>query len=88
MPLWMLTPLHEGRVALRIRHAHDRARRVVLDDAVPDPVREEWRCSGCSGWFARDAVTLLESGRAVAGVPEVSAYCVPCIAVSRVRGEL
>lgn len=65
-------------MAIRIRNVRDRARRVVLDDSDPEMVREEWRCGRCWNWFDRDAVTLLESGRVVAGAPEVSACCLRC----------
>ncbi|MBA3258546.1 MAG: hypothetical protein H0T68_03645 [Gemmatimonadales bacterium] len=86
MSLWMLTPVSGGRVAVRIQHANDRARRVVLDDTLPEEVREEWRCSRCRVWFAREAITLVESGRAIAGAPEISAYCAPCKGAPRLRG--
>jgi hypothetical protein len=86
MTLWMLTPVSEGRVAIRIRHHEDRARRVVLDNSDADEVREEWRCSRCGGWFPREAVSLVRTGRVVAGVPEILAYCAPCHDPSSVRG--
>lgn len=78
MPLWMITPLSGGRVAIRIRRLDDRARRIVLDDKVADAVREEWRCTRCDGWFAGESGMLVQSGRVVAGVPEIHAYCFPC----------
>jgi len=84
--LWMLTPVSGGRVAVRIQDTNDRARRLVLDDTLPDEVREEWRCSRCRGWFAREVITLVESGRAVAGAPEISAHCAPCMSAPRLRG--
>lgn len=87
MPLWMITPLSGGRVAIRIRRPDDRARRIVLDDTLADAVREEWRCTRCNGWFVRESGTLVESGRAVAGAPEIRAYCAPCAGLPRVRGE-
>jgi hypothetical protein len=77
MALWMLTSLSRGRVAIRIRHAGDRARRVVLDEALPE-VWEEWRCSRCGRWFPSETISLVESGRAVAGTPEVTTYCGLC----------
>jgi hypothetical protein len=85
MTFWMLTPVSGGRVAIRIRNPHDRARRVVLDSADADEAREEWRCSRCGGWFPRETVSLVQSGRAVAGVPEIAAYCGPCDGESPVR---
>jgi hypothetical protein len=78
MPLWAFTPVRVSHVAIRIRGVRERARRVVVDEETPDVVREEWRCSSCGHWFDRDTVSLVESGRAVAGVPEISAYCAPC----------
>lgn len=78
MPLWAFTPVRGSRVAVRIRGVNERARRVVVDEETPDVVREEWRCSSCGHWFDRDTVSLVKSGRAVAGVPEISAYCAPC----------
>jgi hypothetical protein len=75
MTLWMLTPLPGGRVAVRIRRPDDRARRVAMET---EEVREEWRCSQCSCWFPRETVRLVRSGRVVAGVPEIAAYCGPC----------
>jgi hypothetical protein len=84
--LWMITPLSSGRVAIRIRRPDDRARRIVLDETLADAVREEWRCTGCSGWFSRETVTLVESGRAVAGAPEIWAYCAPCAGAIPVCG--
>jgi hypothetical protein len=83
MTLWMLTAVRGGRVAIRIRNPADRARRVVLDSAYADEVREEWRCSRCGGWFPRETVELVQSGRIVAGVPEIAAYCGPCDGRSR-----
>jgi hypothetical protein len=78
MPLWAFTPVRGNHVAIRIRGARDRARRMVVDEEHPDVVREEWRCSSCGRWFDRETVSLVESGRAVAGVPEIAAYCAPC----------
>ena len=83
MSLWMFPPIPDGHVALRLRHVHDRPRRFTLHDNGPAPVSEEWRCSGCSTWLARDSVTLVESGRVVAGAPEVAAYCASCRVASR-----
>jgi hypothetical protein len=84
MPLWMLTPIPGGRVAIRIRRVDDRARRVAMDT---DEVREEWRCGRCSEWFPRETVRLVRSGRAVGGVPEIAAYCESCAhGPTRVRG--
>lgn len=85
MTLWMLTLVSEGRVALRIRSADDRARRVVLDSPDADEAREEWRCSQCGEWFPRETVNLVRSGRAVAEAPEIAAYCGACDGQSRVR---
>lgn len=81
----MITPLSGGRVAIRIRRPDDRARRLVLDDTLTDPVQEEWRCTRCNGWFVREAVTLVESGRTVAGAPEIRAYCAQCAGAPPIR---
>jgi hypothetical protein len=78
MPLWMLTPIPGGRVAIRIRNLDDRARRFALEDPDSEDVVEEWRCSRCSGWFLRETIKLVQSGRIVAGVPEIAAHCAPC----------
>jgi hypothetical protein len=83
MPLWAFTPVRGSHVAIRIRGVRERARRVVVDEETPDVVREEWRCSSCGHWFEREMVSFVESGRAVAGVPEISAYCAPCNATPR-----
>jgi rubredoxin len=83
MPLWAFTPVRGSHLAIRIRGARDRARRVVIDENSSDVVREEWRCSSCGHWFDRETVSLVESGRAVAGVPEISAYCAPCNSAPR-----
>jgi hypothetical protein len=77
MTLWMLTSVSQGRVAIRILHPGDRARRLVLDDQLPE-VREEWRCSQCSRWWPSEPISLVESGRAVAGAREIAAYCASC----------
>jgi hypothetical protein len=61
----------------------------VLQEGDVDAVQEEWRCCGCFEWFNRDAVTLLEFGRSVAEMPEVSAYCIPCAqSVARPRRQV
>jgi rubredoxin len=83
MPLWAFTPVRGRHLAIRIRGARDRARRVIVGGDCFDVVREEWRCSSCGHWFDRETVSLVESGRAVAGVPEISAYCAPCNSAPR-----
>jgi hypothetical protein len=87
MALWLMTRVSGEHVALRIRRAGDRGHRVVTNKADTDQVREEWRCIRCREWCARETVTLLESGRVVAGAPEITAYCVHCHAAPRQRGE-
>jgi hypothetical protein len=82
MSLWMVQRREGGHVAIRIAHAHDMPRRVVLDDADPSVWREEWRCHDCKGWFERGAVTLVASGRQVGGAPEMRPYCAPCVRAS------
>jgi len=83
MSLWVMQRREGGRVAIRIQHAKDRPRRLVFDDAKPDEFREEWRCSGCGGWFGRNAVTWVESGRLVGEVHEVVSYCARCLPAAR-----
>jgi hypothetical protein len=87
MALWLMTRVSGEHVALRIRRADERVRRVVPDTADAHRVREEWRCTRCREWFARETVMLLESGRVVAGAPEISAYCAPCHEAPRLRGK-
>jgi hypothetical protein len=88
MTLWMLTPIPGGRVAIRIRNVDDRPRRIAIDDTDAEDVVEEWRCSRCSRWFPRTTIRLVESGRVVAGVPEIAAHCGPCASgPRRMRGE-
>src|SRR4051812_37473543 len=65
-------------VALRITNVEHRPRRLVLDDADPDAIREEWRCARCAHWVADDAVTWAPSGEDIGNVPELFAYCTPC----------
>ena len=79
MTLWVVQRREEGRVAIRMAHARDVPRRVVLDGADPSVRREEWRCHSCGAWFERGAVTLVASGRDVAGAAEVRPYCAPCL---------
>jgi hypothetical protein len=78
MPLWMLMPLRGRPVALRISSVADRPRRMVLDEADPELVREEWRCARCARWVDGDAVTWASSGKEVGNAPELFAYCAPC----------
>jgi hypothetical protein len=88
MTLWMLTPVRGGRVAIRIRNLDDRPRRIDLRDSDSAQVSEEWRCSRCSRWFPREIIELVESGRTVAGAPEIAAHCGPCASgPSRAPGE-
>jgi hypothetical protein len=79
----MITRVSGSRVAIRIRRTDDRARRIVQDQRVGEAALEEWRCSQCARWFERGSVTLVESGRAIAGAPEVQAYCASCNTGSR-----
>jgi hypothetical protein len=86
MSLWMLAPLRgRGRVAIRIAHLEDRARRLVFDEAAETEVREEWRCARCAGWVPDDAVTWMESGKRLGDAPEMFAYCGPCSTMPRRR---
>jgi hypothetical protein len=88
MTLWMVTPVRGGRVAIRIRNLDDRPRRIDRREADSEQVSEEWRCSRCFRWFPSEIIRLVESGRTVAGAPEIAAHCVPCTGgPSRSPGE-
>jgi hypothetical protein len=78
MTLWMVTPVRGGRVAIRIRNLDDRPRRIDRREADSEQVSEQWRCSRCFGWFPSEIIELVESGRTVAGAPEIAAHCGPC----------
>jgi hypothetical protein len=78
MSLWILTPLRGRNVALRIASFTDRPRRLVLDDADPDEVHEEWRCARCARWVTTESVAWSPSGKEVGNAPELFAFCTPC----------
>lgn len=78
MAFWCMMSLGGRSVALRVASAADRPRRLVIDEDHPDRIREEWRCARCADWVAGDTVQWAPSGRDIADVPELFAYCEPC----------